>query len=166
MRLQLILVGSVAAIALAACGGKKETTIAPGVKIEQTNGGETTTMKATGENGEQSTFTFGSGAKLPDNLPAFVKVYPGVEVLSVMGGNSSDGVGGMITAHSKDSPDKVAAFYREHMKSLKFSTNSEQSTGDGLVLTGGEDGRSLVVSVTKADGGAEIMLQYGAKAAK
>lgn len=158
-RILSIVTGAALILTLAACG--QSSNPAPGVQVESQNGGDTVTVS--GPDGGGAVIQSGSAVSAPENLPAFVKLYPGMSINSVIN-NTMQGMGdgGMIFGHSSDSFDQVAAFYRAHTQSLRFPSNSEMGGQDGLILSAGDtNNRSLAVSLGNAEGGGvDITLQY------
>lgn len=146
-------------LALAACGQSSDP--APGVHVESQDGGDTITFS--GPEGSGTVVQSGGAASVPDDLPEFVKLYPGMSITSVVNTTMQGmGAGGMIYGHSSDSFDQVAAFYRAHAQSLGFQSNSEMGGQDGLIIgVGDTNNRSLAVSIGNAEGGGvDITLQY------
>lgn len=150
---------STAALALTACG--QSSNPAPGVQVESRDGGNTVTV--TSPEGGGTVMHSGSGISAPSDLPAFVQLYPGMSINSVLNNSMQGmGAGGMIYGHTSDSFDQVAAFYRAHIQTLGFPSNSEMAGQDGLIIsTGDNNNRSLAVSLGRAEGGGvDITLQY------
>lgn len=155
-----IATGAALSLVLAACG--QSSNPAPGVQVESENGGDTLTV--TSPEGGGTVIQSGAAVAAPDDLPEFVRLYPGMSITSVMN-NSMQGIstGGMIFGHSSDSFDEVAAFYRAHAQSLGFSGHTEMGGQDGLIISAGDNtnNRSLAVSIGNAEGGGvDISLQY------
>lgn len=153
------IVMGVAALALAACG--QSSNPAPGVQVESQDGGRTVTV--TTPEGGGAVMQSGSGIAAPSDLPAFVRLYPGMSINSVLNNTVPGmGAGGLIIGHSPDSFDQVATFYRAQVQSLGFSNHSEMAGQDGLVISAGDaSNRSLAVSIGRAEGGGvDITLQY------
>lgn len=157
-RIGPIVMGAALSLVLAACG--QSSSPAPGVNVDSQNG----TVTVTGPDGAGATIQSGSAVAAPANLPDFVKLYPGMSINSVMNNTMQGmGAGGMIYGHSADSFDQVVAFYRGHVRSLGFTSNSEMGGQDGLIISTGDDAnsRSLAVSIGNAEGGGvDITLQY------
>ncbi len=85
-------------------------------------------------------------------LPADVPLYPGATDLKVipnMGVNFTAG----------DAPDVVAKFYRDRLKSLQWSLQSETSpSANQVIQSWNMSKRMLVVTVTLKDGSTNVML--------
>jgi hypothetical protein len=151
MRKALVL--AVATIALAACGVE--------VRVDEKDG------SAAAESGtEQDSTTFetraGGVLKAPDNLPSFVKIYPGLSVTSTMGGATAVGSGGSVVGATPDPMDKVAAYYKGVIQAEGLGNVSETSVPDMRMLSAGEpDGRVLsVILQPNEGGGTQVSLQY------
>ncbi len=162
--MRIYAIAAAALVLLAACGKKAEHTVVEsnGVKVTQSGDGDNATLRATGPDGTTAVFQGGDNAKLPEGLPSFVKAYPGLAVNMSMAANSGGTNGGMFGGHSSDSVEKVASFYRDHIKSLGYGNTGEQNMGDSVVLSASDDAKhQLAVTVTKAEaGGADVVVNY------
>jgi len=98
--------------------------------------------------------------------------YPGAKPLEGGSSKISSPEGSMLSVglHSDDAADKVAAFYREHLKKLSAGKQfMDMSGGDGGAVLSLADDKSqgvLQVHVAKAEKGSDIQLVANRKAAK
>jgi hypothetical protein len=80
-----------------------------------------------------------------------------------------DGITVSVVLHSDDAPDKVAAFYRERLKSQSESKQfMDMSSADGamLMLTDDKAKSALQVNVGKAEKGTDIQITANRKSDK
>lgn len=153
-----------AVLALAACSDEKTTTITTedGKKATITASGDEQSGSATikGENGEEVTFSMGdaaAGSKLPMDMP----VYPGAKVVSNVSGVADGKGGAMVTMTTRDSPDKVGAFYKAEAKKRGLTSNVAESRMGGMSNFTAENksGDKFVANVTPGkDGENQVML--------
>jgi hypothetical protein len=153
-----------ALLALSACSDEKTTTVTTddGKKATITARGDEQNGSATitGEDGEEITFSMGEAAtasKLPMNMP----VYPGAKVVSNISGIADGKGGAMVTMTTRDSPEKVGAFYKAEAKKRGLTSNVAESTMGGMSNFTAENasGDKLVANVTPGkDGENQVML--------
>lgn len=148
-----LIVMSVAALSLAACG-KKEETPKPGVKVSP--GG---TVTITGKDGA----VIRSGENLKVDLPAFAPVFPGgASEGSVTSVASAEGKGGMYVYTAPASPDQVLTFYRDKVKAAGMGETVEMNMGAARMLSATHEAskRSLQVIVTGEGAGSNVSLTW------
>jgi hypothetical protein len=159
--------GLLAALALAGCKG-------PSVTVTDPETGEKTKVsiskQASGENALQITaadgtaVVAGAGASVPKDLPGWVKMYPGLKLVSVMSGAGAQGAGGMLIGETGDSVEKVAAFYRGMLDEGGFTASRVEMQTEGTVSLGGSRGKEgLFVAASPTDGGASVTITYSSK---
>lgn len=167
-----------AAVALAACGGNDASEasrdegreVASGTvdvdggkgsySVRDTGDGSAT-VTITGPDGKTGQFKTGQGAA--GFLPDFAPLYPGAEVTGGAGGDSSTGTGGAVTFATKDSPEKVVAWYKGVAEKSGMKIAAEMTMGDTRMLSAADEagGRSLQVQATAADGGTSATIIAG-----
>lgn len=154
---------------LAGCGNneRRQTIVTDNGKAEITTreDGGAATMNLTGEKGEQASFSSGTGSKWPSKWPDFAPAYPGAEVSASMSGTSAEGLGGMVSFTTGDSPDQVIDFYKARAAGTGMATQATIDSGESRTFSAGDEahGRSLSVSVSRADGKTNVTLMAGAK---
>lgn len=90
-----------------------------------------------------------------------VPIYPGATAQPNAANRTkaADGTSVTVGYESKDSPDKVAAFYRERLRAKaegkQFMDNSS-SEGVALMLSDSQTGNSLQIFINKTDEGSNI----------
>ena len=101
------------------------------------------------------------GPRLPDNLPAYVEIYPGAEVVAVVSGMNDNKVSGMISLKTNAKIQDVVAFYRQADSKNGLTVKGEFATGNVETLSAESGEKLLGVVVTSGDGGeTEIQLTY------
>lgn len=96
----------------------------------------TETYTATGENGEQITYSAGEDVALPDNWPATVPVVPDAVVTSAGAVDSDDGPAIMATFTTERSVDETAAFYQTELTDSGWNMSDAMKTDSASVLLG------------------------------
>ncbi len=131
--------------------------------------GKESTISADTDKGTMEIKTDDGTVKLganADKPPDWVPIYPGTSPKSSMSmsdGKESSGTFGFTTS---DSPDKVAGYYADQMKSTGLKVSSTTNTTDGKVtiLVSGEDtNRTLVVTASNDSGGTNVGMVFHAK---
>jgi len=126
-------------------------------QVNVTGSGENITWNMSGSDGTMTMKT-GAAAKIPDDFPKEVPLYPGMTVEMLM---TTPDAGLSVNALSSDPLDAVADFYREQCKSKGWTEqmNMTQSGEEAMVLlVFGRDERILSVTVTKEAEHTRIML--------
>jgi len=148
MRLPCSFVAPIALMAvLAACGSQTSGEIAG----DDGEAGEYVINQETGEASatittEDGTVTTRSGSDVPVDLPGGFTVYPDAKVLSNTIVTQGGGSGALVTMSSSDSPEEVAAFYREQAEKAGIELQMELNTNGGKLL-GGESKDGLTFSL-------------------
>ena len=158
-------------LVLAACGKASETAAEKAIEAQLQKDGQKAQVDLSGStakvtisdaSGQTSRIEVG-GAKVTEaeiGLP----FYPGASLVENASSKVSSPEGTMATVQlqSPDAPDKVAAFYREQLRSRAQgkATFADMSTGEAATLMlGGDDGKSgWQVSVSRADTGSAITI--------
>ncbi len=116
----------------------------------------------TGPDGQKS--TWGSGAELPNWVPA----YTGTTPVGVANVNSQENMGGMFTMETSDTPDKVIDWYKTKLAGAGFketATNSASADGTAMHnLTMRNEAQSqditLTVVTNPTEPGTKISVNY------
>ena len=97
-----------------------------------------------------------SNAKLPSWVPG----YPGASVEATISVNSGEGQGASFNFKTADAPAKVMEFYQEGLKQAGFKIAMTTSTGEGGMVAAEDKSadRSILVTVSAADGGSAVVL--------
>ncbi|HEV8376040.1 MAG TPA: hypothetical protein VGR38_07375 [Candidatus Polarisedimenticolia bacterium] len=86
-----------------------------------------------------------------------VPVYPGAKYVGSMGGQSTDGFGGAVTAKSQswffktsDPPEDVLAYYKKKMPGAEMGKDDVGDTTFTLIPAGAEEGERVQVILRKS----------------
>lgn len=129
-------------------------------KVDLSGGGLKVTT--TDEKGQTATATYGTAHVTEADLG--VPFYPGAKADGNGSGSrieSPDGVMATVTLHSADAPEKVAAFYREALKSRAAGKQFTDMTNADMTLLSMADEAAkaqIQVSVTKSEQGSDIQV--------
>jgi hypothetical protein len=156
------------ALVLAACGKASETVAEKAIEAQLQKDGQKAQVDLSGStakvtisdaSGQTSRIEVG-GAKVTEaeiGLP----FYPGASLVENASSKVSSPEGTMATVqlNSRDAPDKVAAFYREQLRSRAQGKATFAGEGAATLMLGDEDGKSgWQVSVSRADAGSAITI--------
>lgn len=164
MRVKLAFITPLA-LALAACGSETSGTF----EGEDGETGEYTIDRSTGETTatietEDGTATLRSGSNVPVDLPAGFSLYPGASVISnTVVKQGAGGSGTLVSMSSGDSPDKVAAFYKNQAEAAGIEIQMEMIT-NGAQIIGGQSQDGLTFSIMAnpdEEGGTTAQLTVG-----
>jgi len=147
-----LLILAAAAVILAGCDNKKPNNGSSHV--------EALTTKVDMGNGQSATI----GSKLPNGIPAYAKVYPGANVMSVMKMPAAGGMPAsvMIMFTVPDKADAVLAFYKKLGADAGFDVTFDKKVGPTHVFKAqAKQGDNYVsVNVTESDGLVSINESY------
>lgn len=129
-----------------------------GTDVDFSNG----TYKATDKNG--NTVSIGGNAQLPSDWPSDVPQYPGSK-LTFSGSNSgSNGKAAMgIVMTTSDSPDKVAAYYRDQLTNDGWVVKANSSAQGASSLAFEKGDRAAIVIVADGEGTTNVTVSVGEK---
>ena len=104
----------------------------------------------------------GTNAKLPDDWPSSVPVYPGSTVVASFSAND----GKMVHLETKDSVDEVTKFYKDKLSG--FTKEAELDLGGNRTIAYKKGKEKIGISIARQnsgnqDRGATIQLNYAAK---
>ena len=121
---------------------------ASGGKVDIEHGGDTVTIKGD-KPGDQ--LVVGKDAKLPDDFPKTVPIYPGAKIIGSYAASGAAGKdkGFTVQLETTDAPDKVVAFYKSKMPGGSAAQQFEMNGPTGHVLTY-KDGTNAVSVITAA----------------
>ena len=135
--------------------------------------GKTTSMTTVGEGanasmemkGPDGTVKIGAGA---DKAPDWVPSYPGSSPQSTFSANSNGEQTGSYAFVTKDTVDKVIAFYGDSLKSAGFAVSNMTSASNGKVggMVSGEDKaskRTVVVGLSTENDGTHVNVTFSVK---
>jgi hypothetical protein len=152
--------GIAAIVACVAFGcGKRSVTFkdSEGATVTVDQGGGKVEIKGPGVDG--SVAISAGGVKVPEDFPEDIPVYPGATPIihtSVKGGR-------MLQLKTSDAIDKVRAFYKEKLKAEGWKEESESSTDAIKLLNNTKDTRTLSVVITQGDDGTSLTLSVSTK---
>ena len=94
--------------------------------------------------------SFSASDKLPDDFPKDVPLYTGAKITSSITAKGTDDKSSSVTVSltTKDSVDKVSAFYAAELKDNSWVVDSDYTTEEGYALSASKDGRSLFVTAS------------------
>jgi len=153
----LTLAVAAAAIALAACGKVQEKTVERAIELSMSKDGTQAKVNMT-DSGMKITTTDASGKATQMEMGAAqvseaelgVPFYPGTKPKE---GGSMRMVSGaqqhlQVALHSDDTPDKVAAFYRDKLKAISEGKQMmDMSAGEGAMLSVIDDKNKSAIQV-------------------
>lgn len=115
-------------------------------------------IKTKNEKGEEVTLD-GQSGKVPDNWPKDIPAYPGAKVTASL----LTGKNGMLMLETGDSTEKVLAFYKANVGSMKEEANMNAGGTSIVTYSDKAAGRELAVGATAQDGKTMIHLQVSQK---
>lgn len=166
-----MILGFAAAAALVACDKAPEKAAEKmiesaiqkdGTKAKVDISGGSTKITTTDASGKTSQLEMGAAKVTESDLG--VPFYPGASPAEGSSSKISTPDGSMYTVllHSADSPDKVAAFYRDRLKAMSAGKQMmDMSGGDGsanLVLADEQAKSSVQVNVMKGEKGTDVQI--------
>ncbi|MDY7097546.1 MAG: hypothetical protein SXU28_05355 [Pseudomonadota bacterium] len=111
---------------------------------------------------EAGTATMRSGSTVPVDLPAGFTLYPGAEVVTNTVVSQGEGQGALLTMTSSDSPEEVAAFYKQQAEKAGVEIQMELSVNDGKMIGGASpDGLTFSINASPSPEGTSAQLAVG-----
>lgn len=159
------------ALASTACGKATEMAAEKAIESQLEKGGQkakvdlsgsTATVSVTDASGRSSQMQIGGATVTEADLG--VPLYPGATATENGSTkvNSPDGTMAMVQLESRDPADRVAAFYREQLKSrAQGKTFADMAGGDGattLILADEAGKQGIQIQVSKTEGGSAIVI--------
>ena len=151
-----------AAVAVSACGQKKQTVVSNGstsVTTETHPDGTQSYTVTDAKGGAQ--FTMGSGAGASAKMPDYAPLYPGatVETSVNVGGKEA---GGSVVLKTSAAPDAVIDFYKKSTTSAGMTAVLSMVSGDTTTFSAKDDKTKRVVSViaNKTDGATNVQVTW------
>ena len=161
MRTTIIL--SLAAIALAGCGGPDEgstQTEDSDTADYQGDGDDGDTVIIRGDDGEDLVINTGSAASV--NLPDGYSIYPGASVVNTTSMNQSDGQGMLMILQSDASPESMVTFYRQQAENAGIEIGTEVNANGTMMVAGeSEEGHTFSFSASPSGEGTQGQLVVG-----
>lgn len=96
---------------------------------------------------------FGNGAKVPDDFPKDVPLYPGARPTANM---SAAGEGTLVVFEVSDGPEKVYDFYQDQLASGGWEIASSASMGGEWMIHALKDERATHISITGEGSGSQV----------
>jgi hypothetical protein len=115
-------------------------------------------FKSKNDKGEEVVLD-GQSGKVPDNWPKDIPAYPGAKVTASL----LSGKNGMLMLETSDSTEKVLAFYKSNLGSMKEEANMNAGGTSIVTYEDKAAGRELAVGATAQDGKTMIHLQVSSK---
>jgi hypothetical protein len=119
-------------------------------------------MTVEGNNG-QTKVAFGEAAKLPDNFPKEVPIYPDAKITGSVAVNDKKKNGEMVMFETPDTPDKVADFYKSKLSGYASNMDMNTSGSRMLVMTSADGKLSVTIIASKSEKGSSVQLTAGQK---
>ena len=102
------------------------------------------------QDGDQ-TLAMGAGAKMPENWPSTVPVYPGAQVAMSSTDATPGSTGMMAVLQTPDAADKVVAFYKSHCAGCTVQTEVDAAG----------QGKTVIFTLPKPPGGSLSLSAFG-----
>ncbi|HEY7216684.1 MAG TPA: hypothetical protein VIC28_18830 [Thermoanaerobaculia bacterium] len=123
--------------------------------------GQKGTIKVTTDKGETATF----GAGTPQNLPAWLPVYPGGTVQGTYDTTNAEGRTAAFSVTTKDAPDKVLDYYESQLKSAglkveKTTISANGQNGGTVTATSDDQKRQAGVMVGSSNEGTTATITF------
>ena len=115
-------------------------------------------IKSKNDKGEEVVID-GQSGKVPDNWPKDVPAYPGAKVTA----SFTSGKNGMLMLETADSAEKVLAFYKSSLPSMKEAASMNTGATSITTFENKAIGRELAVGATAQDGKTMVHLQVSEK---
>lgn len=131
------------------CTRSSQTIASPDGKVTYSDKAkDAPTMTFTGKNGEKVTMDVNSG-KVPADYPSDIPVYKDAKV--TLAQSVSDKNGRNLILETKDSADKVAAFYKSGLESRGWKMEGTVATGELNMITASKNGKQFVVQINNSN---------------
>jgi hypothetical protein len=133
--------------------------------IENAGGGKV--QINSGENGSMTivtdagAVTIGTGAKIPDDFPKEVPVYPGAKPTMAMKSANAGKDVWSVTMETPDTKDKIVAFYKSKMTG--FTEQAMQDMGQASILVYVSPKYQVTVTANGQGGKTDVMLSVAVK---
>lgn len=151
MRRWTLVAAAVMAVGLMAAGcGSKQTTVLPGVTVNQDGSGGSVSIKTDQGTVEVNAGDGKSDAKLPDGFP--LKVMAGAKIDSSLKSTANGRQGYTVSLISQKEPAAIADFYEAELKGLGEKVQRNELSADGAVtitLAGDGDKDNGWITITR-----------------
>jgi hypothetical protein len=125
------------------------------------NGGDDAQVRMNGDDGKEA-LNVSIGADLAVDMPKGYTLYPGVMVITKSNVDQGDSTALVLVMSSKDSPEKLASFYRKQAESAGVKFSMENTSGGAQTLMGeGPDGTVFSLSALADGSGTTAQLTVG-----
>lgn len=127
---------------------------ATGGNAELNANGDEGTMKIKGADGNEITVSSGENLSIPDTWPADLPIMDGATITYTgsMSGQTG-GSGTVLTLSTPKSVKEVADYYTSALKDNGWSSDVAMQMGEGTMLAGSKDDRSVSVVIDTGDDG-------------
>ena len=125
------------------------------------NDGDDAQVRLNGNDGKEA-LNVSIGADLKVDMPKGYSLYPGVMVITKSNVDQGDSTALVLVMSSKDSPEKLASFYRKQAEAAGVEFSMENTSGGAQTLMGkGPDGTVFALSVIADGSGTTAQLTVG-----
>jgi uncharacterized protein YceK len=123
--------------------------------------GDATQVRMNGHDGKEA-LNVSIGADLAVDMPKGYSVYPGAMVFTKSNVDQGDSTALVVILASKDSPEKLSAFYRNQAETAGVKFNRESVSAGTHVLMGEDpDGMVFVLAASPDGSGTTAQLTVG-----
>ncbi|HEX9941154.1 MAG TPA: hypothetical protein VGG03_04000 [Thermoanaerobaculia bacterium] len=136
-----------------------------GTTVFDASGKDGGTVKVTTDKGEVATF----GAGAPQNLPAWLPIYPGGTVQGTFDTTNAEGRSAAFTVTTTDPADKVLEYYETQFENAGLKVDkttlasNDQTSGGTLTVKSDDDKRQASVIVSTSGEGTQAMISFQEK---
>ncbi len=152
-----------ATLLLVSCSNDSEGTIqTDDGDVEYSIDGDNGSSEFRAESDDGREVSINTGTDVPVELPAGYSIYPGASVVSNSVINVGNESGSIVFMTTQDSPEEVAAFYRQQAEAAGIVIANEMNSAGSRMLAGeSADGKSFTVSVSANGDSTTAQLMVG-----
>ena len=140
----IIIVTAALALSLTACGKTEKQQPKPGPNFSINMPGAKASI----------------GSTAPSNLPAYVEIFPGAEVVAAFTGFDSNQAAGTMTLKTKAEVQEVVDFYKKSMAKNGLAAKAEFTSGNVVTIAAENGDKMLTIIATKTDADTTIQVTY------
>lgn len=156
-------------LALLACGQKDDANVTVKNKdgtVTISANGDKSTVTVDGSGGQMTVHTGNgksvaeinpAGVNVSGKLPAFISVYPGAHVVSLITGNNQSGT---MTIESGAAPSEILGFYKQKAEAAGFKQNLDANDAGNLLYSASFAGRTIQVLASKDSNGTHAQVTW------
>lgn len=156
MQKSMVVALGLVGVMLAACGKQEQKVSTPQGDVTVTQQGNTTTLEATGKQGEKVQITASDkGVALPPNFPEDIPLMTGAVVKLAMDAGDALSVHYTVSA----APGDVGKFYQDTLKAKGWKIEHTAIMGEMTMLSASKGSREAAITVQKDSNGAGSAVQ-------